>query len=301
MPVLEYCADQSTKSAAIVFIASIFDSPEKHFTWRNYLEQQDDEIWVTKVNKVVVSAIIVRRVNMLSGLWGIAIGMVATAPNHRNKGLAKSLINAAVKHYDALGAIFAVLWARKELLPVYQSAGFTNVVREYDCIINLQNTTDGFDEGLSFLDFNSANHIALDSLRRKWEQTAQFGNSESTILRQFAQGQWCRISGPRGNTFSLLTSSDPNNPEFYAIIAHGEQVNLIIEFVGESTDLNRVVTWISQELKPNPISFSVTSKALENIVSNAYVSERNVNFYTMRRQLDSQVHITPHMTWLDRL
>jgi hypothetical protein len=227
--------------------------------------------------------------------------MVATAHNHRKQGLAKSLINVAVEHYDSLGAIFAVLWARQELLPVYQSAGFTDIVGEFDCTIKLKNTAKDISKGLSFLDFYSANHVVLDTLRRKWEQTAQFGNSESTILRRFKQHQWCGISGPRGNSFSLLTSGDPENPEFYAIIAHGGQVNLIIEFVGESSDFNRVVAWISQELEPIPICFSVTSKALENIVSSAYVRKRTGNFYTMRRQLTSQAHVAPHLTWLDRL
>jgi GNAT superfamily N-acetyltransferase len=301
VPTPNLCNNKSENDAAITFIASVFDAPVKSFSWASQLGQPDDAFWISKLNDEIATAIVVRPVQMTSHAWGIAIGMVATSPAHRRKGLASGLIDHTVSYYHNLGAEFAVLWAREALLPVYKACGFTDIVGEFDYGLEPQMLPENLAGGLLFQDFYSANHVALEKFRMAWEAACSLSKGPSTITRKLNNGQWQGISGARGNKFGILTKGPEQDPEFYAVIAYGGDLILIIEFVGSSKCFDETLCWVKQNLGEQPIQYSVTSPSLDIVPSGSHIIKKQVNFFTMRRYFDTQPQMTPHLTWLDRL
>lgn len=285
--------------AVMDFLAAIFDPADGRFTWKDCLPSAYDSVWAWKDSGKTVSALITRPVKTADGARGIAIGMVGTRVERRGQGFASALVNAAAQYTKTDGGSFAVLWTRERLIPFYEALGFKDIRGEDNCAVLPTPDGPGPDGTLTFREFGDLSHEGLDALRLEFDRgQAEEGGG---VLRQLRHKKWHGISGSRDGQFGILFGGTEEYPEFYSVVTYGTRAPVILEFVGGPENFQKTVSWITAELGPKPISYSLTAPHLDRVLDSVQVVSRETTFHTLVRPLGGTLPKAPIMTWLDRI
>jgi hypothetical protein len=76
---------------------------------------------------------------------------------------------------------------------------------------------------------------------------------------------------------------------------------MILEFVGEPEDFRLALGWIHKKIDPDPVSFSLTSPCLAQLLKPVEVVERQTVFHTLLSWHSTKPPVFPITTWLDRI
>lgn len=292
---------EEDKKEAIAFIASIFDRPNRGFSWRDCLPGDFDDVWSWTHDGERVSGLVARPVKTVGGGQGIGLGMICTAPEHRNRGHAKALVQSVMDHYRSQKAAFAILWAKNDLAPFYRTLGFEAVFEEICYKVAPGGNADVDLDGVNFVDFMSLDHTGFDQARRDFDRRNAACAGEGSVVRDFQNGKWRGLSASRGRQYGILFGGTAENPDFHGIIGHGGNANLIIEFIGAPEDFRKAVSWIIENLGEKPIEYNITAPHLQMHLQGVEVCESAPAYTTLFNSFGASSQKIPVTNWLDRV
>jgi predicted GNAT family N-acyltransferase len=287
--------------AVVDLIASVFDRPNSNFTWKDCIPGTFDSLWSWRVNGKIVSALMTRPYTLENGKWGIGIGMVCTFKPFRGKGYASHLTSAVMDTFRSKDASFAILWARKDLCPIYSALGFETIHKDFDYRIIPQDISEEGSISITSEDFDVIYHDGFEAFRLESNRQLNFPGGQENLVRILTNKKWQGLSGARGNRLTIIFGGSKINPSFYGVIIHNHNLLLMLEFMGPPAEFNVAIRYIYDQFGNRPITFSLMPSVAAPYLDRVRVLEKTPSFYTMANRFTADDVALPITTWLDRI